>query len=51
MNKRKILGTILGAIMYGVCILYFTYAYYVWRSEETPLSFGIEDLVIDFEML
>ena len=40
---RKVLGTIIGGIIFLSCILFFTYAYYNWRSENTTVGFDIED--------
>ena len=44
MNKRKFLGTIIGAIFWTMCIVYFTYAYYEWKSINTNVVLGIQDL-------
>lgn len=42
--KRKFLGTIFGTIIWICCILFFTYAFYSWRSEEnTVVEFSITD--------
>ena len=42
-DKRKVLGTIIGGIFFLTCILFFTYAYYNWRSENTAFSFEIQE--------
>ena len=43
-DSRKVLGTVIGGIFFLVCILFFTYAYYVWRSpQNTVVSFTIQD--------
>lgn len=42
-DKRKLFGTIIGGILFLSCILFFTYAYYNWKSENTAFSFDIQD--------
>ena len=37
MNKRKLLGTILGIIFWSCCISFFTFAYYEWKSDNTDV--------------
>ena len=44
MNKRKFLGTIIGVIFWTMCIVFFTYAYYEWKSINTNVVLGIQDL-------
>ena len=44
MNKRKLFGTILGIIFWSVCVVFFTFAYYEWRSTNTSIVIGINDL-------
>ena len=44
MNKRKFLGTIIGVIFWTMCIVFFTYAYYEWKSINTDVSLTIQDL-------
>lgn len=46
MNKRKFFGTILGILFWSVCILFFTYAYYEWKSDDASIVFGIKDLTV-----
>lgn len=43
LDKRKILGTILGLLIFGACATYFTFAWYQWQSENTNVVFTIED--------
>ena len=43
-DLRKFLGTIIGGILFICCILFFTYAYYEWRSGNTNVVIGINDL-------
>ena len=47
MNKRKILGTIIGLIFWSFCVVFFTYAYYDWKSNPTNVVLGIEDLNVE----
>lgn len=42
-NKRKVIGAVIGTIIFISCILFFTYAYYNWKSENTLVSFDIEE--------
>ena len=44
MNKRKFFGTIIGIIFWSICIVFFTYAYYEWKSIDTSIVLGIQDL-------
>lgn len=46
---RKILGTLLGIVAFYMCIMYFTYAFYVWRSTNTAVNLVIEDFEFKFE--
>jgi len=43
MNKRKVLGTILGILIWSFCIVFFTFAYYNWRSTNSLINFNITD--------
>ena len=45
-DKRKVIGTVIGSIFFICCILYFTYAYYNWQSENTLVNLSIEDASI-----
>ena len=47
MDKRKILGAIIGLIFWSLCVVFFTYAYYDWKSNPTNVVLGIEDLNVD----
>ena len=40
-NKRKTFGTIFGIILFICCILFVTYAWYVWRSEYINVNANI----------
>ena len=42
-DKRKILGSILGSLMFLVVILALTYAFYIWRGDNTLVTFNIND--------
>ena len=46
-DTRKFFGTIIGGVFFLFCILYFTYAYYVWESEQSDVVLGIQDLSIE----
>ena len=50
MNKRKVLGTIIGIALYVFCIIFFTYAFYSWRSSNSGVSLNIteQNLKIEF---
>lgn len=43
LRNRKVLGTILGTILFISCLMYFTYAYYVWQSESKVINISITD--------
>ena len=43
-NGRKFFGTIIGGLIFLCCILFFTYAYYVWGSADTTINLGIVDI-------
>lgn len=45
-NSRKVLGSIVGIIIYAVFIVIFTYAYYNWKSDNANVVLGIKDLSI-----
>ena len=47
MNKRKFFGTIIGLILWSFCVVFFTYAYYDWKSVPTNIVLGIEDLSVE----
>ena len=42
-NKRKTFGTIFGIILFICCILFVTYAWYVWRSEYINVNANIAE--------
>ena len=46
LNKRKVLGTIIGVLIWSICVLFFTYAYYEWKSTNTSVVIGIEDVTM-----
>ena len=41
--KRKILGAIIGILLFAATVVSFTYAYYSWRSSNTNITFNIND--------
>ena len=43
MNRRKLLGTIIGIILFMITVISFTYAFYSWRSSDTDVTFNIND--------
>ncbi len=42
-NYRKILGMVLGIIVYVCTIVIATYSYYTWKSEDTLVTLNIND--------
>ena len=42
-SKRKVLGSILGIIIFIICILSLSYAWYRWRSANTDVDIGIHE--------
>ncbi|MBQ8681345.1 MAG: hypothetical protein IJ509_00315, partial [Bacilli bacterium] len=42
-NSRKLWGTIIGVLGFVGLILVVTYARYVWKSEDTLLTFNFSD--------
>ena len=42
-GKRKLFGTIVGVIVFILCLLSLTFAYYVWKSANTNVDVGIHD--------
>ena len=44
LDKRKVIGTVVGGIVFICCMLYFTYAFYNWRSTNTIVDLTIEDI-------
>lgn len=49
-DYRKLLGTIVGGALFLSCILFFTYAYYNWKSENTSVNLSIVDLSTQCEV-
>ncbi len=47
LDKRKVLGTIVGGIVFLVCILFLTYAYYTWKSGNTNVAINIQDVNLE----
>jgi len=43
LDPRKGVGIVIGIIFYSLCILAFSFAYYVWKSEDTDVVFNISD--------
>lgn len=51
LDMRKVIGTIVGSIIFLACIAFFTYAFYNWRSENTLVNLGIQESVdVEFTM-
>lgn len=48
MDKRKLIGTIIGILLFVICIMGMSYAYYSWKSSNTEVSLTIEDVKFDF---
>lgn len=46
-NDRRVLGTVLGTFLFICCLLFFTYAYYVWRSDNTLMNITISDFYLN----
>ncbi|MCI6266987.1 MAG: InlB B-repeat-containing protein, partial [Erysipelotrichaceae bacterium] len=42
-NKKKFFGSILGVILFTIVVLAFSYASYIWKSEDTIVTFDIND--------
>jgi len=42
-DTRKLIGTIVGGIAFICCIIFMTYAWYTWRSENLALDKTISD--------
>ena len=42
-NKRKVLGSVLGIIIFIICIMSLSYAWYRWRSANTNVDIGIHE--------
>ena len=43
LKYRKLIGTILGLILFSITVISITYAYYSWRSSNTDVTFNIDD--------
>ncbi len=43
MNKRKIIGFIIGLIMFAATVTSLSYAYYSWSSTNTDITFNLND--------
>lgn len=43
LDKRKLIGAVIGTVVFISCVLFFTYAYYNWKSSNTLVSFDITD--------
>lgn len=48
-DKRKVFGTVFGVVGFILCVLFFTYAWYNWRSGNTTVNLGIEDVSVNIE--
>ena len=42
-DKRKVIGTVIGIIFFISCLAYFTYAWYEWRSGNNTVNLTIKD--------
>ena len=42
------LGTIIGFLLFAICVIGVSYAYYVWQSNETAVDITIEDVKFEF---
>ena len=42
-SKRKVLGSVLGIIIFIICIMSLSYAWYRWRSANTDVDIGIHE--------
>ena len=42
-DKKKLIGFILGLIMFSITVTSLTYAYYSWQSANTDITFNIND--------
>lgn len=45
-DKRKVIGTVIGLIFFISCLAYFTYAWYEWRSGNNTVNLTIKDASI-----
>lgn len=43
-DSKKLAGTIIGGIAFIFCLIFFTYAWYEWRSDNTVLGGDITDV-------
>ena len=43
MDKRKFIGSILGGLMFLGVVLALTYAFYIWKGDNTLVTFNIND--------
>ena len=43
MDKRKFIGAILGGVLFVGVILALTYAFYIWKGDNTLVTFNIND--------
>ena len=46
-DKRKIIGTVIGLIFFISCLAYFTYAWYEWRSGNNTVNLTIKDSSVE----
>ena len=42
-KNKKLLGTIIGLLLFSITVTFFTYANYAWRSKNTDVTFSIGD--------
>ncbi len=46
-DKRKVIGTVIGIIFFISCLVYFTYAWYEWRSGNNTVNLTIKDSSVE----
>ena len=46
-DKRKVIGTVIGLIFFISCLVYFTYAWYEWRSGNNTVNLTIKDSSVE----
>lgn len=46
-DKRKVIGTVIGIIVFVSFALYFTYAWYEWRSSNNTVNLTIKDSSVE----
>lgn len=46
-DKRKVIGTVIGLVFFISCLAYFTYAWYEWRSGNNTVNLTIKDSSVE----